>query len=91
MSTEAFERDFGGAPTPWAEYPDNVAEWAAEFLALPTDSDPAQWIARSPDGRRWFGYKVGTYLADQAMKRSGQSLAQLATAPTADILRWAEP
>ena len=86
----AFERDFGGAPTPWGEYPPDVAEWAAEFLTL-SDGERARRMSRSPDGRRWFGYKVGTYLADRAVKISGQSLAQLATEPTDRILRWAKP
>jgi uncharacterized protein YjaZ len=86
----SFERDFGGALTPWGDYPPDVAAWTEEFFAL-SDSDREDWITRSPDGRRWFGYKVGTYLADQAVKRSGQSLAQLATAPTADVLGWARP
>lgn len=84
----AFERDFGGAPTPWGAYPHNVTDWVAEFFALPSDSARADWIARSPDGRRWFGFKIGTYLADRASKQSGLSLAQLATVPTADILKW---
>lgn len=86
----AFERDFGDASTPWAAYPPDVAAWTAEFFAL-ADADREDWITRSPDGRRWFGYKVGTHLADQAVKRSGMSLAQLATMPAADILRWARP
>jgi uncharacterized protein YjaZ len=87
----AFERDFGGASAPWSQYPRDAADWAREFLALRTDSDRAQWITNSPDGRRWFGYKVGTYLADRASEKSGHSLAQLAAVPTVDILRWAQP
>jgi uncharacterized protein YjaZ len=86
----AFEREFGEASTPWAAYSPGVAGWTDEFLAL-ADDDREEWTAHGPDGRRWFGYKVGTYLADQAVKKSGQSLMQLATTPTRDILRWATP
>jgi uncharacterized protein YjaZ len=87
----AFERDFGGAPAPWGAYPSDVPEWTKEFLALPRDAPRDQWMYKHADGRRWIGYKVGTYLADQAAKLSGLSLAQLATVPPSTILRWGWP
>lgn len=83
----AFERDFGGgAPVPWGAYPPEVAQWTREFLTLPADAPRKDWMGRHPDGRRWVGYKVGTYLADLAARRSGRSLAELVTVPTAEIL-----
>jgi hypothetical protein len=57
----AFERDFAGATAPWGSYPANVSAWAAEFRSLPRDAPHDQWMVRHPDGRRWIGYKVGTY------------------------------
>ena len=87
----AFERDFGGAPVPWGVYPSNVMEWTKEFLALPGDAPRDQWMYNHSDGRRWIGYKVGTYLADQAARVSRLSLAQLATVPTATIVQWGRP
>jgi hypothetical protein len=87
----AFERDFGGAPVPWGEYPDDVAVWTKEFLALPVDAPREQWMFKHPDGRRWVGYKVGAYLADRAVRATGRSLAQLATVPTPTIIEWARP
>ncbi len=87
----AFERDFGGAPTPWGEYPTDVAHWTMEFLALPSGAPRRQWMHQHPDGRRWIGFKVGTYLADRAVVASGLSLAQLATVPTERIVGWARP
>lgn len=85
----AFERDMAGMPAPWGKYPPEVAEWTKEILALPDDASWKQWMSRHPDGRRWVGYKVGTYIADQAMRSSKKSAAELVNAPTADVLRMA--
>jgi hypothetical protein len=86
----AFERDFGGAPTPWGAYPAEVGAWTTELLALPPDASIREWMYGHPDGRRWVGIKVGTYLADRAVRESGLSLAQLAGEPTEQILALAK-
>jgi uncharacterized protein YjaZ len=86
----AFERDFGGASTPWGAYPPEVAAWTSEFLTLAPDAPLREWMYAHPDGRRWVGYKVGTYLADRAVRESGRSLGQLAGDPTAKILALAK-
>jgi len=85
----AFERDFAGAAPLWGAYPDNVDEWAAELLALPGDASRRQWLFEHPDGRRWIGYKVGTYWVDQARRKSGKSAAELVAMPTSEILALA--
>lgn len=87
----AFERDFGGAAAPWGAYPADVKEWTREFLALPRDAPRDKWMSKHPDGRRWIGFRVGTYLADRAVQSSGLSLAQLATVPTDKIVEWGRP
>jgi uncharacterized protein YjaZ len=87
----AFERDVAGAETLWGAYPSEVPDWTREFLALPDDAPEEQWMFRHPDGRRWIGYKVGTYLADRAREASGLSTAALATVPTDQIIDWAKP
>jgi hypothetical protein len=84
-----FERDFAGPPPPWGMYPDDVETWVAEILALPADAPRSQWMVRHPDGRRWIGYKVGTYLVDRAIRASGRSAAALVSSSTDDILRLA--
>ncbi len=38
------------------------------------------------DGRRWIGYRAGTFMADQAKAITGQTAAQLAAVPTSEIL-----
>ena len=85
----AFERDHGNAPTPWGDYPEEVGDWVEELLALPPDAPRDPWMSRHPDGRRWIGYKAGTYLVDRAMRASGRSAAGLATASTADVIEMA--
>jgi hypothetical protein len=86
----AFERDFGGAPTPWGAYPRDVDAWTKELLSLPAGAPARQWMYEHRDGRRWIGFKVGTYLADRAVRASGLSLAQLAVVPTEKVISWAD-
>jgi len=84
-----FERDFGAGKVPWGEYPPEVPQWTREFLALPENADRQQWMTKHPDGRRWIGYKVGTYLAERAIRVSGLSVTGLASIPTEQIIAWA--
>jgi uncharacterized protein YjaZ len=86
----AFERDFGGAPTPWGAYPAEVAVWTTELLAQGHGASVREWMYEHPDGRRWIGFKVGTYLADRAVRESGLSLTQLAGEPTERIIALAK-
>ena len=85
----AFERDFGNTPTPWGAYPPEVPDWVQELCALPPDSSRTTWMSRHPDGRRWIGYKAGTYLADRAMQATGRSASELVSASTEQILEMA--
>jgi uncharacterized protein YjaZ len=85
----AFERDSGGRQPPWGEYPENVQSWVEELLQLPLTASYDQWMFRHPDGRRWIGYRAGTYIADRAIKASGRSAAQLVLTPTEEILKLA--
>jgi hypothetical protein len=85
----AFERDFGDAPTPWGTYPPEVADWVKELRALPPDASRTTWLSRHPDGRRWIGYKAGTYLVDRAMQETGKSASELVSASTEQIVEMA--
>jgi hypothetical protein len=79
----SFERDAAGHRAPWGEYPPEVRAWVDELLALPDDAPYGQWMFRHADGRRWVGYRAGTFLADQVMARVRRSAAQLVRAPPA--------
>lgn len=92
----AFERDLTGRPVPWAEYPrgpgnddTEVRRWVEEMLTLPLDAPYRDWMFLHPDGRRWIGYRAGTYLADQAMAALGRSAGALARIKTAEVLQLA--
>jgi uncharacterized protein YjaZ len=85
----AFARDFGGAVQPWAEYPDEVSDWVKDVLSMPATDANVQMMFWHPDGRRWIGYKVGTYLVDKAMFASRRSSADLVQATTGEILKLA--
>lgn len=81
-----FERAAGGPVHPWAHYDETTAAWVDELLPLPPDAPYAQWMFKHPDGRRWIGYRAGTYLVDKAVAASGKSAGDLVRAPTAEIL-----
>jgi hypothetical protein len=83
----AFERDFAGESRPWADYPSDVTTWVDEMASWPPTAIRDGWLVRHPDGRRWIGYKAGTYLVDRAMKRLNRSSAELATTSTDEIVR----
>ena len=85
----AFERDYAGARYPFSDYPDSAATWVTELLALPPSANREQWMFHHPDGRRWIGYRAGTFLVDQAMNASGLSSAELVTTATARVVELA--
>jgi uncharacterized protein YjaZ len=85
-----FERAFAGSNPPYGDYPDTVSEWVQEII---TKNDMFAWASYSfnhPDGRRWIAYKVGTYIVDEAMRKSGKSIIELTQMECADILLLAE-
>lgn len=85
----AFERDFGGRQPPWSEYPKDAHLWVTELMHLPLHAPYRQWMFQHPDGRRWIGYRAGTYIADRAIAASGLSAADLVKIPTNEIVRLA--
>lgn len=84
-----FERDAAGRAPPWCQYPDDVGDWVAELLELPARADYRQWMFQHPDGRRWIGYRAGTYIAERAIAHSGRDAAQLVRVPCRRILELA--
>jgi hypothetical protein len=85
----AFERDAAGRDAPWAKYPPDVNDWVGEIARLPRSANYRHWMFQHPDGRRWIGYRAGTFIADRAIAATGRSAAELATASADDILRYA--
>jgi hypothetical protein len=72
-------------------YPEDVAEWLEEILALPADADYSTWMmGEHPDGRNSIGYRVGRYIVHQAIANSGKSILELSSLAPKEILRLAE-
>jgi len=84
-----FARDAAGHDAPWAQYPTNVEDWVAEIQSLTGTHDRRHWMFQHPDGRRWIGYRTGTYICDRAVKRSGLTPAELVSETTERILNLA--
>ncbi|NII09649.1 DUF2268 domain-containing putative Zn-dependent protease [Oleiagrimonas sp. C23AA] len=86
-----FERDFGGRTSAWGVYQDVAIEnWFGELAAQPASTNYRPWLFHHPDGRRWVAYRVGTWLADRAISKSGASAASLAKTSTAEVIELAE-
>jgi hypothetical protein len=85
-----FERDVAKVPVPWGEPPPDPMAWTREILAQPPTADLDRWMFRHPDGRRWIGYRVGTFLVDRAIRASGKSAADLVFVPAEEIVRLAD-
>ncbi len=85
-----FERDYAHEDARWAKYPDNVEEWLKEIIDKKDRIDYGQYMYTHPDGRKWIGYKVGTYIIDQAMKHSGKSVIELTQLECPEILALSE-
>lgn len=87
----AFERDFADANPAWGAYPDDVSAWVEELLELPLSAlgSYSKWMFEHPDGRRWIGYKAGTFIVDQAMAASGMTSAELVHKKTREVLELA--
>jgi hypothetical protein len=69
--------------------PPEVMEWTRELLLQPETAEREPWLFQHPDGRRWIGITVGTFLVDRAARASGRSSAELVATPTEEILRLA--
>lgn len=85
----AFERDAAGSRPLWGEYPPAVSGWVRELQQLPRTAHYQTWMLKHPDGRRWIGYRAGTYIADRAIAHSGRSAAELVHAPADELLALA--
>lgn len=84
-----FERESGYSP-PFGEYPeDEIESWARELFAQPVDDTFDHWKFQHPDGRRWISYRVGAWVVDRAVARSGRSAADLVWEPTRSIVELA--
>lgn len=85
-----FSRDYAHEKAPWAVYPKNVNEWIVEIISK---NDLFNWTYYSfdnPDGRKWIAYKVGTYIVDRAIKKSGKTVIELTKMECSEIAELAD-
>jgi hypothetical protein len=86
----AFERDVAKVDPPWGRSPAEIGDWTREILRQPETAEIEPWMTRLPDGRRWVGMRVGTFLVDRASRASGKTPAALVFASSAEIIRLAD-
>ncbi len=87
----AFERDVAGARPPWGEPVPEIEAWAREVLAVGEAGDGWDaWLVQHPDGRRWVGMRVGTWLVDRVKAKTGRSAAELVGVESREIVRLAD-
>ncbi len=84
-----FERDYAHTKPAWADYPLEVTDWLAEIERNQQALDYRQYMYSHPDGRKYIGYKVGTYIVDRAVQKSGESVVGLTQLECRDILALA--
>lgn len=80
----------GGAWTrshePWFAYdPALIAGWAAELARQGPADDLRAYKFRHGDGREWIAFRVGTWLVDGIVQRTGQSAADLVWTPAEEL------
>ncbi|HEY1835760.1 MAG TPA: DUF2268 domain-containing putative Zn-dependent protease [Candidatus Saccharimonadales bacterium] len=84
-----FAREHDGKQ-PWGKYDSHDAEaWLQEIIAKGDGIDYMAYKFHHPDGRCWIGYKVGTYVVDLAMKKSGKSIVELTALTSSEIKQLA--
>lgn len=85
-----FEDEAGGTRAEWRRYDRAlIRDWADELFGQPVGDDWPHWKFEHPDGRRNIAYKVGSWLADEAVARSGRSAADLVWASPDEIVELA--
>jgi hypothetical protein len=81
-----FEREHAGAEPLYGEYDaDDCKAWLDEIETDYSEDMHYQYMFQHKDGRKWIGYKVGTYVVDEAHKKSGKSIAALTNLKCAEI------
>lgn len=88
----AFERDYVDSPVPYGLYDKkNIALWLSEIKSLKKDYDRQKWKFYNKErDERWMLYKVGTYVVDEAVSKSGKTIVDLNKCSAKEILEMSE-
>lgn len=85
-----FAREYAGDDALWSHQVENVSNWIKEIIEQGANININDYMYSHPDGRRWIGYKVGTYIVDKAIKNSEKSVVDLTQMECLDILKLAK-
>lgn len=88
-----FAGEYANGISPWGKYEDDATmqKWIEEIKQADKSGDSwSAWGFDRPDGRKWIGYKTGTWIVDAAMQKSGKSVIDLTCVLSKDILKLAE-
>jgi uncharacterized protein YjaZ len=83
-----FERERARNEPPWGALEDDetMRAWTAEVAALGADYDWRRWKFFDPETRRpWILYRVGTFVVDTALARTGLQIEALAGRTAGEI------
>lgn len=85
-----FAREHADYDAPWAHYPTEAVDWIKEIIRQGAKIDRDQYMYEHADGRRWIGYKIGTYIIDESISNSGKTIVELTQMECNDILSLAK-
>ena len=86
-----FARERANFEAPWSKYEiGDAKKWLEEIENKGDAIDWSDYKFTHPDGRKWIGYKVGTYIVDQALTCSKKSIEELTKLESSEIKKLAE-
>lgn len=86
-----FEQEAGGERLAYQEYDGaEIAAWTEELFRQAVDENWPHWKFEHPDGRKNIAYRVGTWIADRAIRNSGRSAAELVWESPTTVIRLAD-
>jgi uncharacterized protein YjaZ len=87
-----FEREVSKSKAEYGSYDESkVREWYAQLKSLPNKYDWYSWKVYDEHDKEYAkSYKTGSYIVDQAIKKSGKSIIELNTLDAKEILVLAD-
>jgi uncharacterized protein YjaZ len=86
-----FERHRTESQPLFGDYnPVEAKQWLEEIKQQGSNINYSEYKFTHPDGRKWIAYKVGTYIVDEALRKSGKTIEEITLLDYDDIERLAE-
>jgi len=87
-----FAGQYANGISPWGKYEDDetMNKWLEELRQADKNGEHwKDWGFDRADGRKWVGYKTGTWIVDKAIQNSGKSVIDLTSILSKDITELA--